>query len=71
MDVLSFKAAALMYSPWLVGLRMSDQREDHPYSIASIMTEPSFLLDMQFRFSYIQPTESKVSYFDLVSATPS
>jgi hypothetical protein len=42
MDVLPLKAAALMNSPWLVGLRKPDQRGDHPYSIASITDRTLF-----------------------------
>jgi len=69
-DVLPLKAAALMDSPGSVGLRKPDQRGNHPDSVASITDRTIFLLDMQFRFSYIQPTETRFSYFDLVSVTP-
>jgi len=42
MGVLPLKAAALMNSPWSVGLRKPDQRGDHPDSIASITDRTLF-----------------------------
>ena len=70
MGVLPLKAAALMNSPGLVGLRKPDPRGDHPDPVASITDRIIFFLDTQFRFSYIHHTETKFSYFDLVSVTP-
>jgi hypothetical protein len=66
LDVLPLKATVPMNSSWSVGLRKPGPGETPRVSCVYNPTGSPFLLDTQFRFSYIHPTETMCSYFDLV-----
>ena len=65
-DVLLLKPAGPLTPSRPVGLRKLESREHRLDSLPPITDKITFSLDTQFRFSYIHPTETRCSYFDLV-----